>query len=338
MSPDKNLSLLRNVLENEHLSKVFFAIANDVSFPTEIAEKIGKTKYTISMQLSQLKTSGFIKKQGLPDDLRKKRYVVNWPIFAHIFYTDHRLEFELYENNLFILRKNIPSEITAKILKAELVRTGDGKLGLLMDLYPEDELRNKFGSKDDVEKKINRILTEFIELLKVYVTKRAFLTIQQCLLTLYKELKDNCKLDKKSELMSFFDFVNGYFSEILPFKEIWEEHSNRKSKEEKIYFKNFESEKVIKQFLDAGWIDYTGEYILDREVTKSFLKPGARIVLYPSYTYRGLKMLQKKIGTPKTQNLGCATPRKLRRENQSLNRKLLPTEVEANEKYAKNRK
>lgn len=288
----KKVTSVRKVIESKYLSSVFFAIANGVSSPTEIAKKIGKTKYTVSMHLSQLEKFGLIREtKEMPDDLRTKRYVVNWPVFATIFYRDHRLEFDLYENVLFLKGKSVPSEFNGKITRANLTITGDGKLGFMMHLGLGKDLRDKiFGSEEEVEKIINRILNEFIELLKVYVTIRAFPTIQQCLFTLYKELKDNCKqLKGQSGLLAFFDFIDGYFSKIHPFEEIWEEYIKRKSNDEKIYFKGFKSEKVIKQFLDAGWVDYTGRFVLDAEAQK-FLKPGTKVVIYPSFTYRTLSL------------------------------------------------
>jgi len=277
------------VMESKHLSSVFFAIANGVSFPTEIAMKIGKTKHTVSMHLSQLERRGLIgKAQESVDDLRTRRYVINWPAFAAIFYCDHRLGFNLYENFLFRKKNvNVPSEFTGKVTRADLVMTGDGKLGLWMSVDPGKDLRDKaFGGEEKVEKIINEILNEFIKLLKVYFTVRTFLTVQQCLFTLYKELKDNCKqLKGQSRLMTFFGFLDDYFSKIHAFEEIWEEHVKQRSNDKKIYLKEFKFEKVIKQFVDAGSVDYKGKIVLTTDATE-LLKPGTKVVMYPSYTYK----------------------------------------------------
>lgn len=295
----EEMAAISKVMESKHLSRVFFAIANGISFPTEIAKEIGKTKHTVSMHLSVLERYGLIRKaKESAGDLRTRRYVINWSAFATVFYRDHRLEFDLYESFLFRKKDvDIPSEFTGKIIKADLVMTGDGKLGVLMSLDPGKDLRDEiFGSEDEVEKIVNGILNEFIELLNVYITAkmRAFPTVQQCLFTLYKELKDSYRqLKGQSRLLAFFRFLDGHFPKIHPFEEIWEKHMKRRSGDKKVYVKGFKFEKVIKQFLDAGWVDYKGQFVLDTATTK-LLKPGTKLVVYPSYSYKTLSPLTRK--------------------------------------------
>jgi len=283
------------ILKSEPISQVFFSVARGLSKPSDIAKELNKSKHVISMHLSSLEKANLIKEvNNLKHDLRTKNYAVNWDTVAQIFWQDHRLEFVLYENRLFHKPKVKIKKFTSKISKADLVISGDGKLGFMVHFIPEDIKIDEIidnNMKQKVEEIMTEIFTDFVGLLKIYIKDKQFPTIQSCLLTFYKDLRENYgALKKESELFEFFDWLNKYFPKL--FSALWDNYKKVRPSELKIRLR-VEVPNEIKEFFEAGFIDSGGSFAVNPEEVKDLLKPGQKAILYPSFTYEVLRPTPK---------------------------------------------
>lgn len=288
------LEVKEKILKSGSISWVFFCIAQGMSKPSEIAKKLNKSKHVVSMHLSSLEKAGLIiEVNSLKGDLRTKNYAVNWNAVANIFFQDHRLEFELYENRLFHKTKVKIKEFTGKISKADLAISGDGKLGLWVYLIPDMEI-DKIIDKDmkhEVEEIMTEIFTDFVGLLKIYIKDKQFPTMQSCLLTFYKDLRENYDvLKKKSELFKFFDFLDKRFPKLL--LALWDDYQKVRSSEPKIKT-SVKTPNEIKEFYEAGFVDSEGAFAVNPKEVKALLKPGKKAILYPSFTYEIFRPIPK---------------------------------------------
>ena len=179
---------VRKALRSQALSELFVAVAKGTNSPSEISGLTGKSKFAVSLQLSDLRKAGLLRdRPGSGLDMRRKRYEVVWERMAEIFKQDHALELEMYENHLMF---EAVREIHGTSSKAGLAISGNGKLGLVREIVP-DKLPLGQSNHGRVDKRMNRLLQEFIELFKGYLRDRRFATLQEYLLGAYEELSQH---------------------------------------------------------------------------------------------------------------------------------------------------
>ena len=125
----------RKALRSQALSELFFAVAKGTNSPSEISGLTGKSKFAVSLQLSDLRKAGLLRNRpGSGLDMRRKRYEVVWEKIGEIFEQDHALELEMYENHLMV---QALSEIQGTLSKAGLAISGNRKLGLVREIVPD---------------------------------------------------------------------------------------------------------------------------------------------------------------------------------------------------------
>ncbi len=276
----KAMVQVRNAISSHALSDIFVLVAKGISNPKEIADQTGKSKFVISLQLSKLKEAGLLERLMDTSDLRRKTYSVIWDHIAEIFYQDHAFEIEIYENHLLL--HNV-GEFRGSIAKSELVVDGNGRLGLVrhIDL---DRLAISEKKIEDVEQHINRLVWEFVELFKAYLTERRFSTIREYLQGAYKELSDSYgRLPRNSELARFYGFMNRTFYRLSPVETLLKRHLPKRLSYAKLH-KVGSEELKLKLFVEAGSSDHAGRYLLNPE-SRALIGPGMKVRIYPSYTY-----------------------------------------------------
>ncbi len=201
---------VRKALRSQALSELFVAVAKGTNSPSEISGLTGKSKFAVSLQLSDLRKAGLLRdRPGIGLDMRRKRYEVVWERMAEIFRQDHALELEMYENHLMF---EAIREIHGTVSKAGLAISGNGKLGLVREIVP-DKLPVARANHGQVDERMNRLLREFIELFKGYLRDRRFATLQEYLLGAYEELSQHySRFPRRSELARFFEYMDRSFA------------------------------------------------------------------------------------------------------------------------------
>lgn len=219
---------------------------------------------------------------GIGLDMRRKRYEVVWERMAEIFRQDHALEIEMYENHLMV---EAIREIHGTVSKAGLAISGNGKLGLVREIVP-DKLPVAQPNHGQVDKRINRLLQEFIELFKGYLRDRRFASLQEYFLGAYEELSQHYgRFPRRSELARFFEFMDRSFARTEPIEQLWRRYVRTRPNEAQIFYRRAESKPfVVKLFAEAGSADPAGRYLLNAEA-QAVIKPGTPLRIYPSYTY-----------------------------------------------------
>lgn len=274
---------VRKALRSQALSELFVAVAKGTNSPSEISGLTGKSKFAVSLQLSDLRKAGLLRdRPGSGLDMRRKRYEVVWERMAEIFKQDHALELEMYENHLMF---EAVREIHGTSSKAGLAISGNGKLGLVREIVP-DKLPLGQSTHGRVDKRMNRLLQEFIELFKGYLRDRRFATLQEYLLGAYEELSQHYgRFPRKSELARFFEFMDRSFARTEPIEQLWRRYVRARPNEAQIFYRRAESKTfVVKLFAEAGSADPAGRYLLNAEA-QAVIKPGTSLRIYPSYTY-----------------------------------------------------
>ena len=273
---------VRRVLNSSALGEVFLLVAGGTNSPGELARRIGKSKFAVSVQLAALKRTGLVKLVHiLGSDMRRKSYEINWSKIGQIFRQDHALELEIYENQLSVTGL---SQVKGSLSRVGLAVSGNGKLGLVREIIP-DELPSAEVKQPDTE--VNRLIWEFTEFFKGYVRERRFKTIREYLLGAYEELSEHYgRLPKSSELGRFHEFTDRAFTRITPIEQIWKRHVPKKQTLENLSFRKQAHRRpfVIKLFAEAGSVDSAGRYVLNAEV-QAMIKPGTPLKIYPAYSY-----------------------------------------------------
>lgn len=274
---------VRKALRSQALSELFVAVAKGTNSPSEISGLTGKSKFAVSLQLSDLRKAGLLSdRPGSGLDMRRKRYEVVWEKIAEIFKQDHALELEMYENHLMF---EAIHEIQGILNKAGLAISGNGKLGLVREIVP-DKLPVAQPNHGQVDKRMNRLLQEFVELFKGYLRDRRFATLQEFLLGAYEELSQHYgRFPRRSELARFFEFMDRSFARTEPVEQLWRRYVRTRPNEAQIFYRRAESKNfVVKLFTEAGSADPAGRYLLNAEA-QAVIKPGTPLRIYPSYTY-----------------------------------------------------
>ena len=230
---------VRKALRSQALSELFVAVAKGTNSPSEISGLTGKSKFAVSLQLSDLRKAGLLRdRPGIGLDMRRKRYEVVWERMAEIFRQDHALEIEMYENHLMV---EAIREIHGTVSKAGLAISGNGKLGLVREIVP-DKLPVAQPNHGQVDKRINRLLQEFIELFKGYLRDRRFATLQEYLLGAYEELSQHYgRFPRRSELARFFEFMDRSFARTEPIEQLWRTYVRTRPNETRIFYRRAES-------------------------------------------------------------------------------------------------
>lgn len=277
------ISGVRKALRSPALSELFVLVAKGTSTPTELARLTSKSKFAVSLQLSNLRKVGLLRDRSVIGwDLRRKRYEVMWDRIGQIFIQDHALELEIYENHLIV---EPMKEIEGTVGTAGLAISGNGKLGLVREVVP-DELPEMELSLKQVVARMNRLIWEFVELFKGYLKERRFTTIRESLLGAYEELSEHYgRIPRSSELARFFEFMDRSFARTEPIEQLWRKYVRRRSKEIPAIYRGTPPRTLtIKLFAEAGSADPAGRYLLNSEA-QALIKPGTQLRIYPSYTY-----------------------------------------------------
>ncbi len=278
----RDIHAVRRVISSQAACAVFIMIAKGLHSPGGIARQINKSKFAVSLQISELKTAQLIKQISHPtSDLRQKYYELSLEKMVDIFRQDHALEVELYEN--YLLAKPL-KEIRGTIKNAELVILGSGKLGLLREVVPEKSVESQ-QEQNKVTDKMDRLFREFEQLFRAFLRERQFRTIREYYLAFYRELSTSYRrLPRVSELAHFYEFVDRSLAKIMPIEELWRKNVIISAKEPQHFKYPKRGFNSLKLFLEAGRTDHAGRYILNAE-TRSIIKPGVRVKIYPSYSF-----------------------------------------------------
>ncbi len=274
---------VRKALRSPALSELFVLVAKGMNAPTEIAAKTAKSKFAVSLQLSNLRKAGLLRCSSVAGlDMRRKRYEVVWEKIAQIFRQDHALEFDMYENHLIV---EPLEEVHGTASKPSLVISGDGKLGMVRDVIP-DAIPPVEPKQEQVHARMNQLLGEFVQLFKGYLRERRFATIREYLLGTYEELSEHyARLPPSSELAGFFEFMDRTFSRTQPIEAVWRRYVPRSLKDGPVFYKGAPSKTlVVKLFTEAGSADPARRYLLNAEA-QATIKPGTVLRIYPSYTF-----------------------------------------------------
>ncbi len=275
---------VRKTFRSLVLCELFVLVSKGTNTPTELAKITKKSKFAVSLQLSDLRKTGLVRDRSVVGwDLRRKRYDVVWERIAEIFRQDHALELELYENHIIA---ETMQEIKGTINKTGLVISGSGKLGLVRTVNPDRVLRIDPQKQGQVNKRLNRLISEFVELFKAYLRERRFPTIREYFLGAYDEISERYgKLPRKSELARFFEFMDTTFARIEPIEDLWRTSVGKSNKPITTSYKRTGyREYALKLFTEAGSADPVGRYLLNAEAQPA-IKPGTPLRIYPSYTY-----------------------------------------------------
>lgn len=274
---------VRKVLRSQALSELFVMVAKGTNSPSEISRLAGKSKFAISLQLSELRKAGLLEdRSGKGLDMRRKRYDVVWQRIAQIFRQDHALEFEMYENHLIVQSFG---EIQGTVSKAGLAISGNGKLGLVKEVVP-DTLPNMELNQGQINDRLSHLLWEFTELFQGYLKQRRFVTMQEYLLGIYEELSQHYgRFPRNSELAKFFEFMDRSYARAEPIEQLWKKYAKKRTREPPVLYRRTASRNlVVKLFAEAGIADPAGRYLLNAEA-QAVIRPGTPLRIYPSYTY-----------------------------------------------------
>jgi DNA-binding transcriptional ArsR family regulator len=256
-------------------------MAKGTGSPGELARQIGKSKYAVSVQLAALKRVGFVKASNvLGADMRRRSYDIMWAKVGEVFRQDHALELEIYENQLSLATLD---EMHGKITRVGLAISGNGKLGLVREIIPEDPHATEIRQ---VGSEINQLIWEFVEFFRGYMKERRFDTMHEYFLGAYEELAEHhSRLPKDSGLGAFFEFIERAFTKITPVERIWKEYVPKEHTTRPLLYRETPREEVVvKLFAEAGSADPSGRYVLNAEA-QAAIKPGTPLKIYPAYTY-----------------------------------------------------
>lgn len=274
---------VRKALRSPALSELFIVIAKGASTPTEVAALTSKSKFAVSLQLSSLRKAGLLTcRSNVGLDMRRKRYEVVWEKAAQIFRRDHALELEIYESHLLVEPLH---ELRGTTAKPALVISGDGKLGLVRDVIPDDQAVTEQRQLETYAR-MNLLLSEFVDLFRGYLKERRFATIREYFLGIYEELSEHySRFPRSSELARFFEFVDRTFSRTQPIEQVWRKYAVRQRTDSLALYKATPPRKpVVRLFTEAGSVDPARRYLLNAEA-QAVIKPGTALRIYPSYTY-----------------------------------------------------
>jgi len=277
----REIAAVRRVLNSAALCEILLLMVKGGASPGELAQQTGKSKYAVSVQLAALKRVGFVTpSKVLPTDMRRRRYEIVWAKVGEIFRQDHALEVEIYENQLSLANLK---EFQGSIARVGLAISGNGKLGLVREIIPEDAHTTEM---PQASFRINELIWEFVEFFKGYMKQRQFDTMHEYFLGAYEELSEHHgRLPKDSELAGFFEFSERAFTKITPIEQIWKQYvPKERTSYPTLYKKTPAKEVVIKLFAEAGSADPSGRYILNAEA-QAAIKPGTPLKIYPAYTY-----------------------------------------------------
>ncbi len=275
---------VRKVIRSPALSELFVLVAKGASTPTEMALLTAKSKFAVSLQLSNLRKAGLLRERATVGmDMRRKYYEVVWEKINEIFRRDHAFELEVYEN--YLITEPV-KEIHGTARKPSLVISGDGKLGLVQDVVP-DEASAVNLRPQEAYANINRLVNEFVELFKGYLRERRFATIREYFLGSYEELSEHyMRLPHRSELARFFEFMDRTFSRTQSIDQVWKKYASSSLKIAPVFHGNVSPKHlVVKLFKEAGSVDPARRYLLNAEA-QAVIKPGTVLRIYPSYTYQ----------------------------------------------------
>jgi len=272
---------VRTALNSPALSEILLLVVKGVGSPGELARQTGKSKYAVSVQLANLKRVGLVNiTRVVSADMRRRSYEIVWAKVCQIFKQDHALELEIYENQLSVAGL---SEVQGNETRVGLAISGNGKLGLVREITPQDAQRTELKPVAD---QMGRLVWEFTEFFKGYLKERRFNTMREYFQGAYKELSERYgRLPRNSELGRFFEFNDRAFKRITPIEEVWRKYVPKKF-EAYTPAKRKEPPKVpvIKLFAEAGSADPAGRYVLNAEA-QAAIKPGVPLRIYPAYTY-----------------------------------------------------
>lgn len=277
------ISRVRKALRSQALSELFGAVAKGTDTPSELARLTRKSKFAVSLQLSELRKTGLVRDRPVVGlDMRRKSYEIVWERIAQIFRQDHALELEMYESHLFV---EPMLEIQGTVSKAGLAISGNGKLGLVREVIP-DELPALKLNEEKVNERMNRLLREFVELFKGYLKERRFTTTQEYFLGAYEELSQHYgRFPRNSELARFFEFMDRSLARSEPIEQLWRKYVGKRPSDTSVLYKRTHSKTLaVKLFAEAGSADPAGRYLLNAEA-QSVIRPGTPLRIYPSYTY-----------------------------------------------------
>jgi len=270
------------IISSKVLSSVFFLIARGIGSPSEIARHTGHSKYAVSLQISKLRKAGLVllsKRNG--PDLRQRNYEVSFDKLLQLFRQDYTFELDLYANHL--LSESF-GEIQGTIANVELAIVGSGRLGLVREISPDSPLKSSPES-EKVGTRIGMLHVEFQRVFKEYLAERGRSTLLEYFLSFYRELSLNHgRLPRESELGQFFEFVDSSIFKIKPLEELWTTAARREVPESPQKRETLPMISAVKLFSEAGKMDSAGRYILNSDA-RSFIRPGVKVRLYPSYTF-----------------------------------------------------
>jgi DNA-binding MarR family transcriptional regulator len=280
----RELRKVHAVMASKALSSAFFLIASGVRNPGEIARRMGRTKYSVSLQISKLRESGLIvplARSG--SDLRRRNYEISTKKLLQIFKRDFSFELDLYENQLL---SQSSGEVRGSIDKVELAVLGGGRVGLIREITPDRPLKRN-PEAERVRRKLESCDYEFLALFRTFLRERRFGTLLEYFLAFYRELSmSHRKLPRESELGQFFEFVDTSITRLKPIEELWKTSMSNASAlpTTRATSPSSPSLESIKVFSEAGRMDSSGRYILNAD-SRAYLKPGVRVKIYPSYTF-----------------------------------------------------
>lgn len=281
----REMKYVRAVMASKTLSSTFLLIASGVKNPGEIARRTGRTKYSVSFQITKLKEAQLIvSSTRSSSDLRMRNYEISEKKLVQIFKKDFAFEVELYENHL--LSENL-NEIKGSLDSVELAVLGNGRLGLVREVLPDKPI-NRVSELQRVKRKLDLLSFEFIQTFKTYIKERRFATLLEYYLAFYREMSLNhSRFPEESELGQFFCFIEFSITRLKPVEDLWriamtaENLSGFKSKEEAVVLPSLERVMI---FSEAGKMDSAGRYIVNAD-SRSYMKPGVRVKIYPSYCF-----------------------------------------------------
>ncbi len=285
----REIRKVKKVSSSNTLTTMFLLLARSgAASPSELSEKLAKSKFVVSQELAKLKEASLVAEVGRAKsenkDMRRRRYDLNTATLVEIFRRDHALELSLYRNHIVFDEANL--ETRGTITRTELAIFGNRKLGVVREVNLDRNL-SSVKSRELVVSRMEKLYSEFLLLFRAYLVERNFGTIRDYYLGLYRELSiEYRRLPKKSELASFYNFLDRSMSKIKPIDYLWKKYASSKTE---TLPKSRGSEQSgdatqLLLFTEAGKTDSTGKYILNGEA-RGLLRPGLKTRIYPSFTF-----------------------------------------------------
>ncbi len=280
---EKELETTRRALRSRALARLYLLVAAGKQGPTDLAAAAGKSKYAVSLQLSELRRAGLIR--PLPEiagDLRRRPVGPDWGRFAEIFRQDFAFELQVYQNRL--LCEGL-ERVEGRTLPAELVLLGSGRLGLLRRVVPERaEVAPPHALA--VQRRVEAVAREFTLLFEAYLDARTHATLREYLFGLYKELDaSHRRLPGRSELAAFFRFLDASFSKMEPLDALWRcaARTKKTASEARREVPPAQVGEIL-FFEEAGVADPAGRYLLYPDAQRA-IRPRTRLRVFPSFTF-----------------------------------------------------